>query len=332
MAVWRVSRSSETSLIAAWVKRLAGDRRRAHLERRDADRLRRRRSAPAGGRSASRSSGSRPCRGSSRTPASSGLRFEHRVQRLEHEAVAAERDQRLRFFQTAQSRSAGEAAFRRRPRLRCARRAGRCRARAQIDALPVLMSLGRVRVQLAAPGRPTAGEHKRMKRRRVTVPFRVAAGTCGSVAFSRALIDLACRGWETMFEWGRRASDRATSAPAAPVQDLLLEARSRTSRSRFFPAADRAEDGPDRRRRGAGALVDRADRRGAVRAGSGGRAGRAAVAAGPAQGAALRRGVGRAAQGPEGLAQPAAAGLGARRLRAVAARRDRQRRASIPSA
>ena len=31
-------------------------------------------------------------------------------------------------------------------------------------------------------------------------------------------------GFETIFEWGRRASDRATSAPAAPVHDLLLEA------------------------------------------------------------------------------------------------------------
>ena len=31
-------------------------------------------------------------------------------------------------------------------------------------------------------------------------------------------------GLETIFEWGRRASDRATSVPAAPVRDLLLEA------------------------------------------------------------------------------------------------------------
>src|SRR6476661_9132936 len=31
-------------------------------------------------------------------------------------------------------------------------------------------------------------------------------------------------GLETIFEWGRRASDRATLAPAAPVRDLLLEA------------------------------------------------------------------------------------------------------------
>jgi EAL domain-containing protein (putative c-di-GMP-specific phosphodiesterase class I) len=30
-------------------------------------------------------------------------------------------------------------------------------------------------------------------------------------------------GWETMFEWGRRASDRATSAPAEPLSDKLLE-------------------------------------------------------------------------------------------------------------
>jgi len=30
-------------------------------------------------------------------------------------------------------------------------------------------------------------------------------------------------GLETIFEWGRRASDRATSAPAAPVRDQLLE-------------------------------------------------------------------------------------------------------------
>jgi EAL domain-containing protein (putative c-di-GMP-specific phosphodiesterase class I) len=29
--------------------------------------------------------------------------------------------------------------------------------------------------------------------------------------------------WETMFEWGRRASDRATSAPAEPRSDRLLE-------------------------------------------------------------------------------------------------------------
>jgi EAL domain-containing protein (putative c-di-GMP-specific phosphodiesterase class I) len=29
--------------------------------------------------------------------------------------------------------------------------------------------------------------------------------------------------WETMFEWGRRASDRATSAPAEPLSDRLLE-------------------------------------------------------------------------------------------------------------
>jgi EAL domain-containing protein (putative c-di-GMP-specific phosphodiesterase class I) len=29
--------------------------------------------------------------------------------------------------------------------------------------------------------------------------------------------------WDTMFEWGRRASDRATSAPAEPVSDKSLE-------------------------------------------------------------------------------------------------------------
>ncbi len=31
-------------------------------------------------------------------------------------------------------------------------------------------------------------------------------------------------GWDSMFEWGRRASDRATSAPAEPRKDHLLEA------------------------------------------------------------------------------------------------------------
>jgi EAL domain-containing protein (putative c-di-GMP-specific phosphodiesterase class I) len=31
-------------------------------------------------------------------------------------------------------------------------------------------------------------------------------------------------GFETIFEWGRRASDQPTSAPPAPVKDLLLEA------------------------------------------------------------------------------------------------------------
>jgi EAL domain-containing protein (putative c-di-GMP-specific phosphodiesterase class I) len=29
--------------------------------------------------------------------------------------------------------------------------------------------------------------------------------------------------WDTMFEWGRRASDRATSAPAEPLRDKVLE-------------------------------------------------------------------------------------------------------------
>jgi EAL domain-containing protein (putative c-di-GMP-specific phosphodiesterase class I) len=32
------------------------------------------------------------------------------------------------------------------------------------------------------------------------------------------------QGFETIFEWGRRASDRATSAPAIPVRDCMLEA------------------------------------------------------------------------------------------------------------
>src|SRR5690349_1247136 len=31
-------------------------------------------------------------------------------------------------------------------------------------------------------------------------------------------------GFDTIFEWGRRASDRATSAPAVPIHDPLLEA------------------------------------------------------------------------------------------------------------
>jgi EAL domain-containing protein (putative c-di-GMP-specific phosphodiesterase class I) len=30
-------------------------------------------------------------------------------------------------------------------------------------------------------------------------------------------------GWDSMFEWGRRASDRATSTPAVPLSDQLLE-------------------------------------------------------------------------------------------------------------
>ena len=48
---------------------LAADRRRLHLERRDADTPWPPRSARRAGRAAIRSSGSRPCRGSSRTPA-----------------------------------------------------------------------------------------------------------------------------------------------------------------------------------------------------------------------------------------------------------------------
>ena len=117
-----------------------------------------------------------------------------------------------------------------------------------------------------------------------------------------------------MFEWGRRASDRATSAPAAPVQDLLLEgAIAHEQIEVLLSAFDRAEDGPYRRRRGAGALVHRAVGRSAVRAGDGGGPRRAACR-GWSSARRLRCAacLGRSAQGPQDLAQPASAGLVAR--------------------
>ena len=39
----------------------------------------------------------------------------------------------------------------------------------------------------------------------------------------RTLTPVAMTGWDTMFEWGRRASDRATLASADPIRDLMLE-------------------------------------------------------------------------------------------------------------
>ena len=58
----------------------------------------------------------------------------------------------------------------------------------------------------------------------VTVPFRVEASHLASARSGGSLGGSVMPGIDTIFEWGRRGSDRAMSAPAVPVQDPLLEA------------------------------------------------------------------------------------------------------------
>ena len=58
--------------------------------------------------------------------------------------------------------------------------------------------------------------------RAVTVPFRVEAGDAGSSNAGRALVPAAMFKWDSVFEWGKRASDRPVPAPAI-FRDQLLE-------------------------------------------------------------------------------------------------------------
>ena len=127
---------------------LAADRGRAHVERRDADRLGAGDALGEAGRAAIRSSGSRRCRGSSRTPAAGCRSSSMCVQRLEHEAVAAERDQRLGVVGVGPVDSAGAASSRRPARPRSARRAGRS---------PTRRGRGRLGRQAVAVSAVTAG-------------------------------------------------------------------------------------------------------------------------------------------------------------------------------
>ena len=123
--------------------------------------------------------------------------------------------------------------------------------------------------------------------------------------------------WDSVFEWGRRASDRPIADPRlARRATRCSRAQLRTSRSRFSSsrrssrqaagssAPKRLRAGPSRA--SATALFARAEAAGLDRA---------AVAAGAAQGAAQRRGLGRRAQGPQAVDQPPAEDCVARRLR-----------------
>ena len=57
----------------------------------------------------------------------------------------------------------------------------------------------------------------------VTVPFREAAFAAGSGCEGRRLVRLAMLKWDSVFEWGRRASDKPAPAPAMLSLDPLLE-------------------------------------------------------------------------------------------------------------
>ena len=65
--------------------------------------------------------------------------------------------------------------------------------------------------------------------------------------------------WDSVFEWGRRASDRQGAGARHSGARPAARERHRARADRgSLPAADRAEQRPHRRRRGAGALGDRA--------------------------------------------------------------------------
>ena len=179
-------------------------------------------------------------------------------------------------------------------------------------------AMGRVRVQQSSSCSLGWREHKKVAGARVTVPFRGAAGRPPASACRQT----GALGASAHVQVGQRI--RVGEAGVGPVRlrrpsrrraTSCSRASSRTSRSRFSyqpqiePSSGRIV-GAEALARSAIARVGR----GVVRPGRRRRARRAPVAAGPAQGAAHRRGVGRPAQGPEAVDQPAARGHFARRL------------------
>ena len=60
--------------------------------------------------------------------------------------------------------------------------------------------------------------------------------------------------WDSVFEWGRRASDRAAGARRASARPAARKRHRARADRRPLPAVDRAAQRPHRRRRGAGAL------------------------------------------------------------------------------
>ena len=191
---------------------------------------------------------------------------------------------------------------------------------------------GRVRVQSLAPCvRLSRYKDKGLARRRhcpvsgrgrrARVPSAVSGGVRRPVMLEDGI---------AIFEWGRRASDqghagarRSRPGPAAGIRiaheqiDVLFQPLIEPSTGRSSaPRRWRGRPSPP----SAEALFARAAAAGLARA---------PVAARPAQGAALRGGLGRSAQGTPALDQPASRGHFARGLRRLAARRDRRARASI---
>ena len=118
-----------------------------------------------------------------------GLRavvLEHPVKRLEHEAVAAERDQRLAPGRSRQTIALAKHRFCCPARLRCARKGPRCRGSTDRRSWRS-SAMGRVGAQTCSSGRLDCREDRAFKRPSVTVPFRVAAKALGSARRERAL-------------------------------------------------------------------------------------------------------------------------------------------------
>ena len=234
------------------------------------------------------------------------IALEHRVQRLEHEAVAAERDQRLGLVGVGASCSGGGASLRPPRRRRCATTAGRCRALAR--SIAARRGRWRVSVQPATPRQSRLAQDKAFRAQASLSRFGArleAALPAGGPGVSRMRhVEMGQR-----IRVGQAGVGSQGPPPAFPTRDRLLEAAiAHEQIERPLPAADRARQRPDRRRRSAGALGRSRDRRGVVRPRRGRRARRAAVAARSSarRCAAPRRGRARS-QDLEPVDQPAAA-------------------------
>src|SRR3954452_22505768 len=70
---------------------------------------------------------------------------------------------------------------------------------------------------------PQSASKISVSRERVTVPFRVAPRGNASGRAIRTLAGMVMIKWDSVFEWGRRASDRPIAAPVTQTRDPLLE-------------------------------------------------------------------------------------------------------------
>src|SRR5215213_3294457 len=80
-----------------------------------------------------------------------------------------------------------------------------------------------IRVQPVTPQCDRPARRISISPEHVTVPFRGATSSNASRRSIRALALMAMFKWDSVFEWGRRASDRPIATPVTRTRDPLLE-------------------------------------------------------------------------------------------------------------